>query len=160
MKKTTLGFESLESKRALSSVSVVSAPPPQHPQAFVARVQAQQTRPVLHVPSFVGLRHGVTNLSCITVSGSNRPIPFLVIVTDRGGKITSTIRDGNVDVRLTTNAVGGAVVYIGGSPEAINRNMKYLTYTGPATLMRVQLCVCNVTSRIKYEDVRIPIRNI
>lgn len=156
MKKTILGIETLESKRTLSSVSVASAPLPAAPVA--AQVRVQQTNPVLYAPGCVGIRQGTASLGCISVAGSENPKTMLVVAAGRGATITSAIRDPNVRVSMTTNAVGGTVVYIEGNPSAITRNMKYLTYRGPESPIRVQLWIRNPPTCVKYADVNIPVR--
>jgi hypothetical protein len=155
VKKTTLGFESLESKRTLSSVSVVSEPIPHRPQVAV---QAQQSRPVLNPPRFIGTYQGAGSLAGISVSANDRTLPILAISTGRGGTITSTINDPGVIVRTMRNSAGGTTLYIGGPAAAVNRNMKFLTYRGNESGIRVELFVCNATSCTRYADVRIPIR--
>lgn len=158
MRKTILGIETLESKRTLSSVSVASAPLPAAPVA--AQVRVQQTRPVLYAPCYIGIRQGAGTLGCISVSGSENPKTMLVLVTRSDATITNTIRDPNVRVSTVLNSAGGTVVYIEGTPSAINRNMKSLTYRGPDVAIRVQLWIRNPPTCVKYADVYIPIRRV
>ena len=154
--KTKLFLETLESRRTLSSVSVASAPLPTATQVVAAQVQ--QSRPVLNAPGFVGIRQGAGSLGSISVSGAENPKTMLIVAAGRGGTITSLIRDPNVKVSITRNAVGGTVVYLEGCPSAINRNMRNLTYRGPESPIRVQLWIRNPPTCVKYADVNIPVR--
>jgi hypothetical protein len=92
------------------------------------------------------------------VSANERTLPIFAISTGRGGTITNTINDPGVIVRTMRNSSGGTTLYIGGPPSAVNRNMKFITYRGNESAVRVQLFICNATSCTQYADVRIPIR--
>lgn len=155
IKKTILGVESLESKLALSSASVVQRP---WAPTAAAQVRVVDNRPVLNTPSFVGTYQGAGSLGGINVSGRENLLPIVVVCTGRGGSITGTVNDPAVVFRSVRNPSGGTTIYLGGSPSAVNRNLKNLTYRGNESRINVGLFICNTTSCTKYADVYVPIR--
>lgn len=154
--KTTLGLETLESKRALSAVSVVSSERALPPQA--AQVRVVDNRPVLNVPQFVGTYRGAGSLSGITVSGRENTRTIIAIATGGGGTVTGRINDRSVVLQTVRNSSGGVTVYLEGSPSAVNRNMRNLTYQGNDGGIRAALFIRNPTGCTRLACVYVPIR--
>jgi hypothetical protein len=151
--KTKLSFETLESKRALSAVSVVSSQ--RAPQA--AQVRVVDNRPVLNLPQFVGTYQGAGSLGGITVSGSENTRPIIAIATGGGGTITGKV-DRCVVFQTVRNPNGGVTVYLEGSPSAVNRNMRNLTYHGNDAGIRAALFIRNPTGCTRLACLYVPIR--
>ena len=166
---TRFSLERLEARTLLSATSVVNPVVGEKRQGLVASVQASrvqafrvapiQTNPALRTPSSIAVIRGAGSLGNITVTGSERVIPAIMISTGRGGTITSTVNDPKVGTYVRGNSCGGTDFFMWGRPSDITRNLKNLTYRGGESSVRMILYTCSSGRCTVYADVSVPLRH-
>lgn len=85
--------------------------------------------------------NGSATLSFLGISGDYGAL-CTVSVFGRTGSFRSAVNDPSVRVYFGTLRSGGRLVFITGSPHAVTRNLKFITYSGNDSELAVSLNAC------------------
>lgn len=108
---------------------------------LVVRINDLRENIYVQVPDSVLVSNGVGSFSSMSVSGDSVPTTFTFF--SRTSTFQSTITDPEVKVYTIKNIWGGTTLSVVGTPSALARNFRYISYKGNESSVSVQVSANN-----------------